>query len=734
MSWSFFRAIAGYLLKGRFAFPGGHLPPSGHVVPEDFAGVGVAASVDPAVDDWIIEKLLAAGIRNVRLDFTYGDAEGPAERLLRRLIDADFRIVLHLLQPADAARQMPAPEAGELWRKFVVDTLNCFGKSVAMIEVCSTINRKRWAGYSIEGFLSAWEIAWREVRARGLQLAGPSITDFEPPWNVGVLSLLRKRGLLPDIHTDNLFAERATEPERYDHKVLGHRLAGFLKMNLVKKARLLQRIGADFGVPRMFSPAAFWTLPRIERRLPAGEQKQADYLTRYMVLAAASGALEGAWWGPLICHREGLVDDGDMPYPTLERITHYASVSDSLAKLMPRPSFFALKAFNVHVPGSRYEACLVGGRGLEVHAFSSGDGNIFHVAWTTNGHAAALIDVYEHELLSCAVFHSRDGLRLVDEPTLITESPIYIDWQVRRDTSIKVKEKAGLLPDVAVDVHAGNYLLYFRDAQWQGIVSGKNAEEARFLLSKIYPSSLQVEPESVLRHARNAIWMMPDPRCEMKRLVVKKPVKMHFHKRLLDRFKPSKGLRSWSGTCELLRRGIGAAAPVAWFEKISDTTLKENFYLSELVAADFSVREMADKFAKGGTDFFGMDELSAWKKLSDFLLLMHGRGIHFRDLSGGNLLISHDNEREVQFTLIDTGRLHAYEQPLAISKRISDLVRICNKMSAAGRDQFMSCYLAKLGRKFGLKARLQFSIYDLKVILKRRFGRKFIKRFVSGNK
>ena len=143
MSWSFFRAIAGYLLKGRFAFPGGHLPPIGHVVPENFAGVGVAASVDPAVDDWIIEKLLSAGIRNVRLDFTYGDAEGPAGRLLRRLIDADFRIVLHLLQPADDACQMPALEAGETWRQFVVDTLDRFGKSVTMIEVCSTINRKR---------------------------------------------------------------------------------------------------------------------------------------------------------------------------------------------------------------------------------------------------------------------------------------------------------------------------------------------------------------------------------------------------------------------------------------------------------------------------------------------------------------------------------------------------------------------------------------------------------------
>ena len=72
-------------------------------------------------------------------------------------------------------------------------------------------------------------------------------------------------------------------------KILGRRLVGLHKFNLIKKARLLARLGADVGVPRLISPAAFWTLPRIERMLPDSEQKQADYLSRYMVLCAASG-------------------------------------------------------------------------------------------------------------------------------------------------------------------------------------------------------------------------------------------------------------------------------------------------------------------------------------------------------------------------------------------------------------------------------------------------------------
>ncbi|MBK8524396.1 MAG: hypothetical protein IPL58_09955 [Betaproteobacteria bacterium] len=83
----FAAALAGYVLRGGLSWPGGHLPPSGHRVPETFAGVGVAASIDPAVDDFIIAHLNASGIRHVRLDFSYGDDEGlpgACERSMRR--------------------------------------------------------------------------------------------------------------------------------------------------------------------------------------------------------------------------------------------------------------------------------------------------------------------------------------------------------------------------------------------------------------------------------------------------------------------------------------------------------------------------------------------------------------------------------------------------------------------------------------------------------------------------
>lgn len=720
-------AVLRYVMSRRMLNPGAYRPTSGHLVPKHFAGVGLAASDDPDVDDYVVARLKETGISNVRLDFTYGDLERSVSRLLTRLSGEPFGVTLHLVQPYDSARRMDQPDEQELWRSFLVETLDRFGQCITMVEIGSTINRKRWAGYSLAGFLSMWEIAYREVRSRGLVLAGPSITDFEPLFSVGALELLRLRRQLPDIHTDNLFSERCTEPERYDHKVFGRFLARFARFNLVKKAAILKRIGADAGVPRFLSPAAFWTLPRIERMLPDSEEKQADYLTRYMVLCTASGMLEGAWWGPLICHREGLIDEGDFPYPAMERITHYASVRSGVSELRERPALRALGAFNALIPGCLYAGRLTRGEGLEIHAFHS-EGAVTHVAWTTNGRVGVLQDIYLDDDLSGASFRSRDGRCLHDRPTLVNESPIYLQWNDRND--IRIKQDVGALGDVTIHRHILGYShFFFRDNGWRGIVLARDENEATLLVSSIHPERIDRPADATtLRNARNAIWTIDDPRAAGAKLVVKQPVKMHPHKRLFDRFKPSKALRSWNGTAELLRRGISVASPVAWFERENDPGLMQNYYVCEYVPTKFTTRDMISAFAEGETSFAGASEESAYQQLAAYLLRMHGGGILFRDLSGGNILIRTSVGGELDFTLIDTGRIHVFAKPLPLGLRFADLVRICNKMHPEGRVKFLNIYLAALKKKLRWWQYWRFVAYDLKVQAKRRFGRKAWKR------
>jgi hypothetical protein len=733
-SWRFAFAIVSAILRGRLRFPGGYRPPAGHVVSEAIAGVGVAAAADPAVDAFIIEQLRWAGLRHVRIDFTPEDEGRAGERLLQQLSTSGFLVTLHLIQPRDDAKRMLCPEAEGRWRAFVARVLDRHGKAVEMVEFGSTTNRQRWCGHSLDGFLAMWAIGWQEARARDLALAGPSVTDFEPPWNIGLLSLLAARGQLPDCHSNNLFSERCTEPERFDHKILGRRLSGLHKFNLVKKARLLARLGADYGVPRLVSPAAFWTIPRIERLLSGSEEKQADYLSRYMVLCAASGALERAWWGPLICHREGLIDNGQRPYPSLERITRYASVEGEISDLRIRPALQALRAFVSRVPGVGYEGRLSTAEGLEVHAFRSADA-LLHVVWTINGRAAALDDLYDFQDLTDARYDNRDGAREEADDArrqLVGESPRYLSWPAGRE--VRLRAGASLLADVAVALHGGGCRYYlFRVGGWRGIIAAGSSVEADLLVEAIHPDRLAAPSrEKSLRHARNAIWTIPDPRYADRKLVVKQPIKMYLHKRILDQFKPSKGLRSWNGTNELLRRGVAAARPVAWFEWCRDSSLMRNFYICEHVPAEWTAREMIGAFSAGEASFAGVEEDAAYHQLANYLLRMHGSGILFRDLSGGNILIRSAGDGQLAFSLIDTGRIRVYPGPLPLRARFADLVRICNKMHPEGRERFLDSYLQALRQRLRWWQRWHFFAYDLKVTAKRRFGRKAWKRLFSG--
>lgn len=728
----FFWANAAYILTGKLRSKHGYTPIKGHVVPVDFACVGVAAANNPQVDQYIVEQLQQLGVQRVRLDFSYDDFEGNQSRLLSALIRAGFKLHLHLVQPFSEAQAMETTEAQTKWQQFITQVCERYGPSITLLEIGSTINRKRWAGYTLQGFLSMWGLAYPIIKAHQIPLAGPSITDFEPLYNIGLFAILKARHQLPDIHTDNLFSERCTEPERDDHKILGHKLAPYGGFRLVKKAYVLQAIGAYYGVPVMHSPSAFWTLPRIARLLPDTLEKQADYLSRYMVLCAASGALQSAAWGPLICHREGLIDDGITPYPALERITYYQSVGDELNQYQIRPAFKAYQAFIQLISGLMYQGQLNHREFLEVHCFSGPDFQL-HVMWTTNGKVAALTDLYTTQQLASVAYINRDGQLLTSQPTVVTESPLYIRFN--QSQAIPLKEEANIMPSVAIHAHvkASTYQVYRTD-QWRGLIAGATASENALLATALAPINMQApSKQTTLRLARNAIWTIPDPRDPTKQLVVKQPVKMHLHKKWLDRYKPSKALRSWSGANELLRRGIQNAKPIAYFEHVNDQSLTQNFYICEYVPADFSVREMFSAFANGQESFQGISQQNAYQQVCSFLFNMHNKGVFFRDLSGGNILIS-QQQGTLAFSLIDTGRAHFFNHGTPLSKRLSDMARACNKLHASGRNTLMAMYMAQMGKRFSIWHKLPFALYNVKVSIKRKLKRKNLLKMLGPKK
>jgi len=723
-----------YMLKGGFYLPKAHLPPTnGHDIPDSFLGICVASNANTETDSYIINQLQTLGIQHVRLDFTYHDLDSFNARFLQRLIAEGFVVTLHLIAPFDAAKNMHEQQEQRRWQQFLTTVLDRFGASIKQIEIGNTINRKRWAGYDIHGFLIAWEIAYSTIKARNITLLGPNVQDFEPMYNISLLKILQANNQLPDVHTDNLFVERVIEPERHDRRVFKYKWTRIFKYNLIKKARLLQKIASDFGVPQTISSAAFWAIYRIKRILPDGEQKQADYLVRYFTLLAASGALQQANWGALICHREGLINDGltDAEYPDLERISHYQSADGELAQYTRHPSFDAMQTLVKQFKGARYQTVIANGKHLEIHHFTQGNVQ-YHIAWTTNGKVAYLTDIYAEESLKSAKILNRDGKPLEKNSEFICESPIYLCWEA--NANIAVLAQPSVAHHVAIHPHIQD-LQYFRfnENGWRGLILAKDTHQAAQLIEALHPDKLSAPGKAQsLRHARNAIWAIEDPRNIAAKLTVKQPIKMYPHKALLDRFKPSKARRSWNGAIELLRRGIGTAQPIAYFEKIGDKTLKQNFYICEHVSSDFSIGEIFSAFARGETSFHGLAPEAVYKQFAQFCQTMHGRLIFFRDFSGGNILVKQDENKRLSFSLIDTARLRALEMPpLTMQYRLADLVRACHKLHRAGRERFMQIYLGLNGKPFGLQAKFAFFLYDCKVKLKRTIGRKGIKKLIN---
>ena len=721
-----------YIFSGGLLVKDGHLPVSNHKIPANFIGVCVASAPYPATDDYVISQLKALGIKQVRLDFSYGDLTSFNARFLRALIAQKFSIDLHLVQPFEAASNMESPAEQQIWQQFLVDVLDTFGKNVKHIEIGSTINRKRWAGYTMTGFLTAWNIAHYVINVRGISLAGPNIQDFEPLYNISLLRAFKQKNQLPDIHTNNLFSERVSEPERFDHRVFKYRWATIFKYNLIKKARVLKKISTDSGVEELISPVAFWAIYRIQRLLPDGEQKQADYAARYFLLLTASGALQQANWGALICQREGLISDGltEADYPPLERVTHYKNTDGELENYRHRASFDAVKTVVNLIQGARYVQAVATAQGLEIHHFEQ-DNKRIHAAWTINGKVAFLSDIYSNDALQAAQILARSGAILECNYDLITESPIYLIWDAAY--KIETKAKPALAKNLTIHAHIDK-LQFFRLNRngWQGLILAKTKDEAELLIHHLHPDNLQAPAkDAALRHARNAIWNVADPRDCAKQIAVKQPVKMYPHKAFFDRFKPSKAKRSWNGAMELMRRGVATAQPIAYFENTVDSSLKQNFFLCEYVQADCNIGQIFSAFAQGETSFLGLTPEVVYPQLAQYCHLMHSRGIHFRDLSGGNILVKILDDNKLQFSLIDTARLHSFNHPTALKLRVADLTRACHKLHWAGRERFMNIYLGLTGRKFRWQDKLQFHLYDFKVATKRTIGRKGIKRFIK---
>jgi len=702
--------------QGRNSWP--YQPEQPVSLPEDFFGVCVASSEDPACDDYILARLRELGVKCVRVDYGYDSPGGFVARLVGRLLSEGYRVALHLVAPRRDMEALDTPDGAARWREFVRDAFARFGGGVELFEIGSTVNRRRWSGFTVPRFLRAWEIAWAEARERGLVLAGPNVTDFEPFYNVAILQALRQRGCRPEIHTNNLFVERATEPEAFDPKILGPGWAARLKFNTVRKAALLGAIGRWAGVPRTYSMHVSWSLRRIRRLLVDVEEQQADYVARYGCLAAASGGLQRVYWGPLIGQREGLIDDGTTFFPEVFHVTFYGRANGKVGDYRIRPAFRAFQTVVRFLAGTTFTRRISARGSLEILEFQSA-AHTLHAVWCRNGDCAVAADCYAAEALGAAEAFDRTGALLAAAPVLFTQRPTYLRWKAA--AAIRLAPAPGSMADLRLAARGEAEYVPIRQPDWRGLalarLAGDKIDPAALLPGRLAP--MDSAAARVLRNKRNRVWSVAAPWDARRQIVVK-----HFRpatglRGWRQRFKAGKARRSWNGAQELLRRGIPTPEPVAWLEHPARPHAHESYYLCAAFAGGTSARQAFYAVNGGAAEFLGEPVAGLFRQIAELLARMHGRGVFYRDLSAGNLLLRRGADGNLEFALIDTGRARIGVKGLGIRPRLADLMRLCHPLAWRGREQFLRAYFLAANIRFAGWMRLAFHYYDWKHRLKK---------------
>ncbi|MBI3814300.1 MAG: hypothetical protein HY279_07545, partial [Nitrospinae bacterium] len=421
-----------------------------HRIDRYFFGLNVAPSNSPEGDEHIIKNLLEMGVRSVRVDYGYGSDKVHIERFLNKLINpptpplytspsppleggdkrggakggnGGFDILLHLVQSKEQAGRMHEKEAQEEWRKFLEEVMSKFSPYIKNYEIGSVPNRKQWSGYTIPDYITALKIASETAKKYDVNIFAPNIQDFEPFYQIAIFEAMKDERIDIQGSTDNLFVDRAGQPEAFDEHVLGKFLRNLTKMDLLNKSRFLNLISEKYGVKTFVCSFTQWNLDvpahfyRSSEERRANLEEYADYLVRYYVLSAAGGYIDRVYWGHYASYKEGILDDGYNPTQEEEESPeahHKFIYHGSPETFKIRPAYNGYKTMTAYLRDSSFKKNIsdIYHLPLEVFLFEfdrfdrlTGSNQKIYVGWTLNEHSEK-VDIFDRNKCQAA---KRDG-------------------------------------------------------------------------------------------------------------------------------------------------------------------------------------------------------------------------------------------------------------------------------------------------------------------------------------
>lgn len=327
-------------------------------------GVGVAVRPWERDPEGLIAAVEELGVQNVLLRLHPWQEDHTAEEdLARDLAKRGCDLTYALPQNRDLVRDP------ERWQASVGELAERFLPYGRRFQVGQAINRSKWGVWNLREYLPLVASASEILRQRGeVELLGPAVIDYEFHVTVAVLNL-RSEGVHFDIVSSLLYVDRRGAPE--------NRQLGFDTVDKVVQLKAIAETGRNCS-GRSWITEVNWPL-REGPHSPAGravsvdEEQQADYLTRYYLLALGTGLVERVYWWQLAARGYGLMEP------------------DESGELRRRPSFRALQTLTRHLEGSTFLGPLPTAEPVRLYLFRQPDGAELVVGWTTGGRASTAL-------------------------------------------------------------------------------------------------------------------------------------------------------------------------------------------------------------------------------------------------------------------------------------------------------------------------------------------------------
>jgi tRNA A-37 threonylcarbamoyl transferase component Bud32 len=313
-------------------------------------GAGIAVRPYEPAPEAVAQAVADLNLRHVLLRLHPWQEEHQAELELAAELHRQGReLVFALPQDRELVRRP------QLWRRRIEELVTLFRPFGDTFVVGQAINRSKWGIWRYGEYRRLLREASEVMRQDpAIRIFGPGVIDFELHATAAVVNHPQTPRL--DGLASLLYVDRRGAPENAQLGFDSPR-----KLALAKAIALeAKRCGPQSWVTEVNWP--LWEGPHSPagKSVSVDEEKQADYLARFYLLALASGVCERVYWWQAIARGYGLIAPGDP-----------AGDQNGLRR---RPSFQALATLERELAGATFEEKLSSPPGTWLLRFSHPDG------------------------------------------------------------------------------------------------------------------------------------------------------------------------------------------------------------------------------------------------------------------------------------------------------------------------------------------------------------------------